>query len=157
MESARNTCETATRMNFQGNIYELNAKLKAEREAEGTRLERPVAVFKRVIRKFRLSRFWQREAAKVRASFLRVIRKLPRAVRFVARKREVSTSGPGSCPGPGDDDDPDPLPRSSGAISPFENSPFIKLKFTISRGVLSARRAFAMAELLAVLVARWTR
>ena len=136
-------------------IYEVNAKLKAEREARNVSLEHPLATVKRLIRKFRLSRYWQREEAKARASFLRVTRNHFNVVRTVPRERESSTGGPASSPGPGDDDEdgPDQPARSSGATSPFKNSTFIKLKFSDSRGATPARRAFAVA----VLAARWLR
>lgn len=66
-----------------------------------------------------------------------------------SRHRESDDAG-------GDDDpdpDPDQPPRSAGAPLRFTKSPFIKLKFTDSRGATPARRAFAVA----VLAARWLR
>lgn len=138
-------------------IYEVNAKLKAEREARNVSLEHPLATVKRLIRKFRLSRYWQREESRARTSFLRVTRNHFNAVRTMPHRRETATGGPSSSPGPGDEADPDPdqPPRPSGATSPFKNSTFIKLKFSDSRGALRARRAFVVAELAALVVARW--
>lgn len=87
------------------NVYQINARLKFEREAKGISLEHPLATIKRLIRKMRLSRYWQLEDAKMRASFLRVIKNLVNGGRPVIREREAATGGPASCPGPGDDEE----------------------------------------------------
>lgn len=96
------------------NVYQINARLKAEREAKGISLEHPLATIKRLIRKMRLSRYWQLEDAKVRASFLRAIRNLANGGRPVIREREAATGGPASSAGPGDDDEEGVAPWGDG-------------------------------------------
>lgn len=96
------------------NVYQINARLKFEREAKGISLEHPLATIKRLIRKMRLSRYWQLEDAKMRASFLRVIKNLVNGGRPVTREREAATGGPASSAGPGDDDEEGVAPWSDG-------------------------------------------
>lgn len=162
-------CETATRMNSQENIYSSKGELRLpalRRRMQGLReaarslgLGDVLAAVARIEKKLQRTKVGQKEVAKNRRILLRVIRPCACAVRTVPHKREATTGGPSSSAGPGDNeaDDPDQPPQPSGAVSPFENSPFTKLKFTDSRGALSARRAFAVVEILALLVAGWTR